>query len=82
MLKDHNAVTPVRLEPAVPQSRVKHSTTALPPFLDPHLTVALKRNFRNLFNNFMHPQVNTEKFSDINYKDDDNTSFEVLSASS
>ena len=27
LLKDHNAVTPVRLEPAVPQSRVKHSTT-------------------------------------------------------
>ena len=30
LLKDHNAVTPVRLEPAAPQSRVKHSTTALP----------------------------------------------------
>ena len=30
MLKDHNAVTPVRLEPAAPQSRVKHSTTELP----------------------------------------------------
>ena len=27
LLKDHNAVTPVRLEPAVPRSRVKHSTT-------------------------------------------------------
>ena len=26
-LKDHNAVTPVRLEPAAPRSRVKHSTT-------------------------------------------------------
>ena len=24
---DHNAVTPVRLEPAAPQSRVKHCTT-------------------------------------------------------
>ena len=27
MLKDHNAVTLDRLEPAVPRSRVKHSTT-------------------------------------------------------
>ena len=27
MLKDHNAVTPVRLEPADPRSRVKHPTT-------------------------------------------------------
>ena len=27
MLKDHNAVTPMRLEPAAPKSRVKHSTT-------------------------------------------------------
>ena len=25
--KDHNAVTPVRLEPVAPRSRVKHSTT-------------------------------------------------------
>ena len=27
LLKDHNAVTPVRLAPAAPPSRVKHSTT-------------------------------------------------------
>ena len=27
LAKDHNAVTPVRLEPAAPRSRVKHSTT-------------------------------------------------------
>ena len=27
LLKDHNAVTPVRLELAAPRSRVKHSTT-------------------------------------------------------
>ena len=27
LLKDHNAVTPVRLEPAAPLFRVKHSTT-------------------------------------------------------
>ena len=27
MPKDHNAVTPVRLEPTAPRSRVKHSTT-------------------------------------------------------
>ena len=27
MLKDHNAVTPVRFEPAVPRSRAKHCTT-------------------------------------------------------
>ena len=27
LLKHHNAVTPVRLEPATPRSRVKHSTT-------------------------------------------------------
>ena len=27
MLKDHNAVAPVRLEPGAPQSRVKHSIT-------------------------------------------------------
>ena len=29
-VKDHNAVTPVRLEPVASQSSVKHSTTALP----------------------------------------------------
>ena len=27
LLKDHNTVTPVRLKPATPRSRVKHSTT-------------------------------------------------------
>ena len=27
LLKDHNAVTPVRLKPAAPRSRVKHSST-------------------------------------------------------
>ena len=27
LLKDHNAVTPVRLEPSASRSRVKHSTT-------------------------------------------------------
>ena len=27
LLKDHNAVTPVRLVPTASQSRVKHSTT-------------------------------------------------------
>ena len=27
LLKDHNAVTPVRLKPAAPRFRVKHSTT-------------------------------------------------------
>ena len=27
LIKDHNAVTPVRLEPAASRSRVKHSTT-------------------------------------------------------
>ena len=27
LLKDHNTVTPVRLEPAVTRSQVKHSTT-------------------------------------------------------
>ena len=27
LLKDHNTVTPVRLEPAASRSRVKHSTT-------------------------------------------------------
>ena len=27
LLKDHNAVMPVRLEPAAPRSQVKHSTT-------------------------------------------------------
>ena len=31
-LKDHNAVTPVRLEPTASRSQVKHSTTALPGF--------------------------------------------------
>ena len=29
LLKDHNAVTPVRLEPTAPRSRVKHSITEL-----------------------------------------------------
>ena len=27
MLKDHKAVTPLRLKPAAPRSRVKHATT-------------------------------------------------------
>ena len=27
LAQEHNAVMPVRLEPAAPQSRVKHSTT-------------------------------------------------------
>ena len=27
LLKDHNAVKPVRLEPAAPRSQIKHSTT-------------------------------------------------------
>ena len=30
LLKDHNAVTPVRLKPVASLSRVKHSTTVLP----------------------------------------------------
>ena len=29
LLKDHNTVTPVRLEPAAPRSRVKHSRLPL-----------------------------------------------------
>ena len=36
-LRDHNAVTPVRLKPAALRSRVKHSTTeppALPHFVE------------------------------------------------
>ena len=34
LLKDHDAVTPVRLEPAAPRSRVKHSTAE--PLRSPH----------------------------------------------
>ena len=30
LAQGHNAVKPVRLEPAAPQSQVKHSTTELP----------------------------------------------------
>ena len=30
LAQDHNAVTPVRLEPVAPLPRVKHSTTELP----------------------------------------------------
>ena len=30
LAQGHNAVMPVRLEPAAPRSQVKHSTTALP----------------------------------------------------
>ena len=30
LAREHSTVTPVSLEPAAPQSRVKHSTTALP----------------------------------------------------
>ena len=33
MLKDHKAMTLVRLELAAPRSRVKHSTTELPYFV-------------------------------------------------
>ena len=33
LAEGHNAVTPMRLEPAAPRSRVKHSTTELPRLL-------------------------------------------------
>ena len=33
LAQGHNAVTPERLEPAAPQSRVKHSTTELPLYI-------------------------------------------------
>ena len=36
LLKDHNTVTPVRLEPTAPQTRVKHSTTEPLRSLHPH----------------------------------------------
>ena len=35
LAQGHNAVTPVRLEPAVPRSRAKHSTTEPLRSLDP-----------------------------------------------
>ena len=55
LLKNHNAVTPVSLEPAAPHSRVKHSTTeplhSLDPDLDPNhlrLIVFLKEYFEKV----------------------------------
>ena len=41
LLKDHNAVTPVRLELVAPRSRVKHSTTEPLRSLRVHLIVQL-----------------------------------------
>ena len=46
LLKDHNAVRPVRLEPTAHRSRVKHSTTeplrSLYDSLDQHLKIRLQ----------------------------------------
>ena len=39
LAQGHNALTPVRLEPVAPLSRVKHSTTALP--VIPHLSTIM-----------------------------------------
>ena len=47
---DHNAVTPMRLEPAAPQSRVKHSTT------EPLHSHSFNPEFRYNPENF-HPSV-------------------------
>ena len=41
LLKDHNAVTPVRLEPAAPRFQVKHSTTEPLRSLNLHLYLRL-----------------------------------------
>ena len=47
LLKDHNAVTPVRLEPAAPRSRVKHSTTPADACLtaDPGVAISIPVRF-------------------------------------
>ena len=39
LAQGHNAVTPVRLEPVAPRSRVKHSTTEPLPSLNAHLVI-------------------------------------------
>ena len=41
LAQGHNAVPPVRLEPAIPRSKVKHSTT------EPLGSLALNDNFYN-----------------------------------
>ena len=43
LLKDHNAVTPVRLEPAALRSRVKHSTT------EPLRSLKINRRIKNKY---------------------------------
>ena len=60
LLKDHNAVTPVRLKPVASWSRVKHSTTEP---LRSHLYVAisdvsLKRG--NIFNMYLYSIEDSE----------------------
>ena len=50
LLKDHNAVTPVRLEPAAPRSGVKHSTTEP---LRSHIFVTFIISFYYLSNIFI-----------------------------
>ena len=46
LLKDHNAVTPVRLEPAAVRSQVKHSTTEPLRSHERHLNVTGVQFFR------------------------------------
>ena len=48
LLKDHNAVTPVRLKPAAPRSRVKHSTTEPLRSVGPRCETGYKNSTRPL----------------------------------
>ena len=47
LLKDHNAVMPVRLEPTALQSRVKHSTTEPPRSLSASEHIGESSNFQD-----------------------------------
>ena len=50
MLKDHNAVTPVRLEPAALRSRVKHSNVvSLSKNINPSLVMVQPKKTRRPF---------------------------------
>ena len=59
LAQGHNEVTPVRLEPTAPWSRVKHSTTEPP--RKKSVTLKLQRAWKR-------PYVVSGKFSDVVYK--------------
>ena len=84
----HNAVSPVRLDPATPRSPVKHSTTEIEPLRSPfsvwyfrHYTRYKKLYLKSAFNfnlsNISHQGYFTDKQSERLYKYKHNKSQEI-----